>query len=201
MKAYYILSSRKELVKRIENITGEKSKYLGAPSMAYQIGDFTVARDGAIEGEEKAVDDLINRLEAEDAALSISLPNIPDTAMANLVTMISAKQDLLKQALKTDDLSIVQEGDKITFPWFREATPDEINAYMVLLTRMVEVCKARKRITMKVRETDNPKYSFRCFLLGLGLIGDEYKGARKVLLKNLDGSSAFKSGLRREVAE
>jgi hypothetical protein len=54
---------------------------------------------------------------------------------------------------------------------------------------------------MKQREVENPKYSFRCFLLGLGFIGDEYKAARKILLKNLDGSAAFKSGSKQEVTK
>ena len=36
-------------------------------------------------------------------------------------------------------------------------------------------------------DTDNDKYTFRCFLLRLGFIGSEYKAARKVLLKNLPG--------------
>ena len=35
---------------------------------------------------------------------------------------------------------------------------------------------------------------FRCFLLRLGFIGDEYKAARKILLRNLTGSGAFKNG-------
>lgn len=38
------------------------------------------------------------------------------------------------------------------------------------------------------------KYAFRCFLLRLGFIGEEYKVERKILLKNLTGSSAFKNG-------
>jgi hypothetical protein len=51
-----------------------------------------------------------------------------------------------------------------------------------------------KRVIAKEKETENDKYAFRCFLLRLGFIGDEYKAARKILLKNLTGSGAFKSG-------
>ena len=40
---------------------------------------------------------------------------------------------------------------------------------------------------------DNEKYAFRCFLLRLGFIGEEFKQSRKILLSNLDGSSAFKT--------
>lgn len=34
----------------------------------------------------------------------------------------------------------------------------------------------------------------RCFLLRLGFIGAEYKRARAVLLRSLQGSSAFRNG-------
>ena len=39
------------------------------------------------------------------------------------------------------------------------------------------------------------------FFSKLGFIGDEYKSDRKVLLKNLTGSSAFKSGKKGGDAE
>ncbi len=63
------------------------------------------------------------------------------------------------------------------------------------------MAKDAKRVTAKEKETDNDKYAFRCFLLRLGFIGDEYKSDRKVLLKNLTGSSAFKSGKKGGDAE
>ena len=43
------------------------------------------------------------------------------------------------------------------------------------------------------KDVTNEKYAFRCFLLRLGFIGAEYKADRKILLKNLTGSSAFKT--------
>ena len=46
----------------------------------------------------------------------------------------------------------------------------------------------------------NEKYAFRCLLLRLGFVGAEYKADRKILLKNLTGSSAFKSGAKKEAA-
>ena len=49
-------------------------------------------------------------------------------------------------------------------------------------------------MTATEKEVDNEKYAFRCFLLRLGFIGAEYKVERKILLKNLTGSSAFKNG-------
>lgn len=40
--------------------------------------------------------------------------------------------------------------------------------------------------------SDNEKYTFRTWLLRLGLIGDEFKTARHHLLKNLEGNIAWK---------
>lgn len=42
--------------------------------------------------------------------------------------------------------------------------------------------------------TDNPAYTFRCWLLSLGLIGEEYKATRKVLLEHLPGNAAWRNG-------
>ena len=55
-----------------------------------------------------------------------------------------------------------------------------------------------KRVTASEREVENERYAFRCFLLRLGFIGDEYKSERKTLLKNLNGSSAFRDGQKKK---
>ena len=55
----------------------------------------------------------------------------------------------------------------------------------------------QKRITAKPKENENEKYAFRCFLLRLGFIGDEYKADRKLLLSKLNGSSSFKNGAKK----
>ena len=53
-------------------------------------------------------------------------------------------------------------------------------------------------MTATEKPAANEKYAFRCFLLRLGFIGTEYKEARKILLRNLAGSSAFKGGQSKE---
>ena len=50
-----------------------------------------------------------------------------------------------------------------------------------------------KRINGNEKLADNEKYAFRCFLLRLGFIGKQYKAERRILLRNLEGSAAFKS--------
>ena len=65
----------------------------------------------------------------------------------------------------------------------------------------VQLCMAVSFQALSVRtaspartETDNPAYTFRCWLLRLGLNGDEFKTARTHLLKNLPGNAAWRHG-------
>ena len=54
MKIHYDRTGaeRKELVKVISEVTGEKAKYLGMPSCAYQIGPFHLDKEGTLEFDE-----------------------------------------------------------------------------------------------------------------------------------------------------
>ena len=51
----------------------------------------------------------------------------------------------------------------------------------------------QKFASPKKTVSENEKYTFRVWLLRLGLIGDEFKTARKHLLDNLEGNIAWKS--------
>lgn len=66
--------------------------------------------------------------------------------------------------------------------------------YTQFISRLCDMARDAKRVSSKPTETDNDKYAFRCFLLRLGFIGKEYKTARKILLRNLTGNSAFRYG-------
>ena len=55
---------------------------------------------------------------------------------------------------------------------------------------IIKLAKKLKRVTVTERATDNPRYTFRCFLLRLGFIGDEYKTVRKYLMKGIPGNGS-----------
>ena len=138
--------------------------------------------------------------------LSVSLPNdLDEHARHNLDAAIAGKATLLKAAFKTESLDYEDANSKLTFPWFRyssqESVTDETNAYMLFLTKLVAYAKEAKRVTVKDKAVDNPRYAFRCFLLRLGFIGQEYKAARKILMQNLSGNSSWRDGHRKEAAQ
>ena len=70
----------------------------------------------------------------------------------------------------------------------------EVKAYIQLCLAISAKAKASKSASPARPQTDNPAYTFRCWLLQLGLIGEEFKTARQHLLKNLPGNAAWRNG-------
>ena len=110
---------------------------------------------------------------------------------------------LIRKALGISELSIEILEDRVAFPWFEELpNSDAVKAYTHFISALCEMSRNAKRVTATEKPVENEKYAFRCFLLRLGFIGSEYKAERKILLKNLTGSSAFKDGgVDHEVSE
>lgn len=223
-------ADRKQLVSIISEVTGGKAVYKGMPSAAYEVNNITVTKDGTccfdertdydiirevFEAADKAgfkadstpdelfaeptTEELLN-LHDEEPGFAVSIP-LDKVAVENLTNLLDAKASLIKKALGITDLGIIIEKDRITFPWFNKIPePDEATAYTQFIASLCQMSINQKRISSTAKATDNEKYAFRCFLLRLGFIGDEYKKSRKILLQNLSGSSAFKSVSAKEVS-
>ena len=221
MMIYYNAQDRKPLVKAISEFTGADAVYMRTPTYAYRIDYFTVTREGNLEFDDRAdseeIENLIEFLAergfvAENADTSEEFPAAADsaahsetvgltvevpldsTAVENLTKLLEAKGSLIRRALAVDKLPIEVTDSTVKFPWFSECGADERQAYTHFVSALCELAANAKRITAKEKETDNDKYAFRCFLLRLGFIGSEYKAERKILLRNLTGSSAFRLG-------
>lgn len=198
-------SERKRLVTAMAEFLHCEVQYLGVPSCAYRVGDFLVEKTGVIRFEDSVDDNLLRqltqKLEQEgfsaDAAtgLAIQMPMPNHTALANLYALVEAKSNLIKKALGVEDLSIRRLEDRLEFPWFpADAEPEEVKTYLHFVTALCDLAKSQKRVSSREKPVENEKYAFRCFLLRLGFIGSEFKAERKILLRNLTGSSAFKCG-------
>ena len=132
-----------------------------------------------------------------DTDLSIEIPKtgFTDNALENLHKIIASKESLLKRALGTDKLPVIDMGDTLSFPWFTlHGLEGEAEAYSQLVEALCRMAREKKRITAREHDPGNDKFDMRLFLVRLGFIGDEYKAARKILLRNLTGNSSWKSG-------
>ena len=68
----------------------------------------------------------------------------------------------------------------------------EIKSYIQLCMAISHQALTANAASAARPDTDNPKYTFRCWLLRLGFIGDEFKTARDHLIKKLPGNSAWR---------
>lgn len=205
---------RKALVTEICRITGDTSEYLFMPTCTYRIGDVTVEKDGTVvcDDEEKMmhIRDELEKVsftpeepeseeaetpeEGNAAGLTVEIP-LKYANTENLDNLLTAKGKLIRHALGVDALGFEVKDDRIAFPWFKE-TPDadEARAYTDFIAKLCALSKELNRTSKRELPVTNEKYSFRCFLLRLGFIGPEYKAERKILLRNLSGSSSWKNG-------
>lgn len=216
-------AARKPLVSAVGEILNVKPKYLGAPSMAYQIDWIKVTKEGTLifdnEPDTKEVNNLLERLaergfcpvsasgaevgevtaeqtnEPQDAniGLTVEIP-LESVSVDNLTNLLSARGRLIKKTLGISELPFEIKENSVSFAWFdRQLEGDEVKAYTHLISALCEMSVKLKRISGTEKPADNEKYAFRCFLLRLGFIGMQYKAERRILLRNLDGSAAFKA--------
>ena len=223
------VENRKALVSRLSELTGMKPHYDGVPGCTYTIGAYKVLKDGSIETEE-GIGDVLKALGAEgfidlteaeaeqtegpaagmdkpeeteqpeNTGLTVEIP-LDQAAVGNLTKLLDAKGSLIKKALGIGDISIEVKEDRVAFPWFKDTPPENAMACSKFIAALCKMAKEAKRVTATEKEVGNEKYAFRCFLLRLGFIGAEYKQDRKILLQNLSGSSAFRSGAKKEAAD
>ena len=154
-------------------------------------------------------------------ALTISLPLTGHTvnSLRNLVTMIYSRGALLSKAtggsfgctpaqvealkdcitvesvrekISPDLIGLTITDDSITFTFPATDDAEKVQAFTQLSAQMNKAAKAAKRVMAKKTDTANEKYIFRIWLLALGMGGDEFKTARRVLLAPLSGNAAFK---------
>lgn len=192
---------RKKLVEQIAEYTQQKAEYQYTPTYAYQIGKYTISKDGNLLSPDEIPAGLVTHLKqqgftpSETVKLNITYRRneFTDQDLDNLRHLIWAKGQLIKDACQLNSLPLTIDDQQVTFDWFTEVNTDDALAYQQLIDKLVQYAKSHQRIMSQPREESNEKYAFRCLLLRLGFIGPRYKKQRKVLLKNLTGSAAFKS--------
>lgn len=237
------VTDRKALVKELCSRLDLESKYLGAPSFGYQVGDYKVVKNGDIEVEdEKAEMDFIRELVAadlvedpgceEELSLSISVPleGHSEKSIVNLLHIFCSREKLINRSVgcnhafcmnkkfvdaldkeppesveeiyeKLDDAGgadinrgIMFEEDKITFTGFPQTKdPDLVKAYLQLVELINKSALTQQRVVKDKNHSNNEKYAFRVWLIRMGMVGDDYKLTRKLLLKNMPGNSAFRT--------
>ena len=225
--------SRKQLAAAVSEITGVPAVYKFMPSCAFEIGEFTVTREGYLEFDDNTeipvikslIDSLAEKgfvtatvipfseiekvseesetephsptvpITAATDSLVVSMPRefFDDVTFGKLDRLIESKTELFKEAFRTDSLNYKVTDTEVQFPWFSDLSDEtDFKAYCDFISAFCKMAKEQKRINKSQAQTDNPKFAMRVFLIRLGFVGDEHKATRKILLRNLSGSAAYR---------
>ena len=198
---------------RIGSFTLDKDGNLSAENVNGETVEMLLEHlyDEGFESDISAAADKLSESPSIDSVCDIDSVTLsfPDTefdeaGFARLKALCEAKTNLIEKAFDAISTEVIwnKEEKTIQFPWFKLdffTKEDEKLASILFLNKLMEFAKTAKRVTAKEKEIGNEKYAFRCLLLRLGFIGDELKGARKILLSRLAGNSAFKSKEDKEV--
>ena len=109
-------ANRKDVVKAVSGILGQPSKYMGVPTCAYQIGNCTIDKSGAVETEDEKTAELVTAGLAEqgfigspeseagtgEATVSLPMEGMAAEGLRNLIYLAHSKQYLIGRAFSAE---------------------------------------------------------------------------------------------------
>ena len=130
--------------------------------------------------------ELTDRLLEDRFIEMINSCDISDMAEFESLINSTAPEDHNIVSFKFDEFALMFH---LTKP---DLSQEEMDAFFDLITLIHEASLRQQYASEKSKEVVNEKYSFRVWLLRLGMIGDSYRVSRATLLKRLEGNSAFR---------
>lgn len=188
----------------ISEMLNQPINYLGMPSMAYEVGETHIDKQGTLTGE--VTTELLQHLEKQGFTaevpnsdrLTIEMPldGFTENSLENLRKMVKSKENLLMLALGVDNVEVEILEDRLQFPWFWLTDDSErVHAYVQLVTALCNTAKEKNRVNARAQAGfENEKFAMRVWLISLGCVGAEYAHLRKTMGENLGGNSAFRYG-------
>ena len=115
----------------------------------------------------------------------------------NLENLYESKGELFQKALdipfsQVADTSQGKENGIISFPYFKSTLHQKELLSDIQFAQIVSgFAENNRTVSQKKSENQNDKFMMRTWLVRAGMVGEEYKFARKMLTKNLEGNSAW----------
>ena len=114
-------ANRKDVVKAVSAILGQPSRYLGVPTCAYEVGNCTIDRSGAVETEDEKTAEMVKaglleqglidtpQTEIEETTVSLPVEGMTAEGLKNLIFLIHSKQYLINRAFAEEVFQIPTE--------------------------------------------------------------------------------------------
>ena len=115
----------------------------------------------------------------------------------NLENLYESKGELFQKALdipfsQVADTSQGKENGIISFSYFKSTlNKKELLSDIQFAQIVSSFAENNRTVSQKKSENQNDKFMMRTWLVRAGMVGEEYKFARKMLTKNLEGNSAW----------
>lgn len=150
---------------------------------------------------------LMNRLQSVGAitndstklSINVNAKNHTEKSLQNLANTMESKGELIYRAINSkhqQPFTKTEMGNEsvIKFSMFNSSlSADKIQSYVHLATGINQQAITQNNISPKKNESPNDKFTFRTWLIRLGMIGSDYKTTRATLLENLEGNTAWKN--------
>ncbi len=103
-------ANRKDVVKAVSGILGQPAKYMGVPTCAYEVGNCTIDRSGAVETEDEKTAEMVRaglleqgliespQAEVDETTVSLPVEDMTVEGLKNLIYLIHSKQYLINRA-------------------------------------------------------------------------------------------------------
>ena len=114
-------ANRKDVVKAVSAILGQPSRYLGVPTCAYEVGNCTIDRSGAVETEDEKTAEMVRaglleqglietpHTEVDETTVSLPVEGMTAEGFKNLIYLIHSKQYLINRAFAEEVFRIPAE--------------------------------------------------------------------------------------------
>ena len=114
-------ANRKDVVKAVSGILGQPSRYLGVPTCAYEVGNCTIDRSGAVETEDEKTAEMVRaglleqglietpHTEVDETTVSLPVEGMTAEGFKNLIYLIHSKQYLINRAFAEEVFRIPVE--------------------------------------------------------------------------------------------
>lgn len=113
----------------------------------------------------------------------------------NLENLYESKGELFQKALDIPFSQVAdtdQENGIISFPYFKSTlNKKELLSDIQFAQIVSSFAENNRTVSQKKSENQNDKFMMRTWLVRAGMVGEEYKFARKMLTKNLEGNSVW----------
>lgn len=146
--------------------------------------------------EFKNKDVIINDTSKMSVVLDLSNTENLEQYKTNLKNIYTSRKNMFQNALNIalnefEDFIKVYDK-KVEFPIFKSTlNNDELLSCIQLSQIISNYAENTKNISEKINENPNQKFLMRTWLVRAGMIGAEYKFARKMFTQNLKGNSAW----------